>query len=76
MNRTNSYLLGVLLVLIVFALVILFVKQNYQIHQVNDTNQRNEAVFKACIDAGGVPLQSWFNSKVVGDCKFPAKEKE
>ena len=32
--------------------------------------ERNDAAWKACIDAGGVPIQSWFSEEVLGDCKF------
>lgn len=30
----------------------------------------NRAAFKACIDTGGVPVQAWFNEKVLGDCIY------
>lgn len=30
----------------------------------------NKAAFKACIETGGVPLQAWFNEKVLGDCIY------
>ena len=30
----------------------------------------NDAAFKACIESGGVPLQAWFNEKVLGDCVY------
>lgn len=31
---------------------------------------KNEAIFKACVDSGGVPIQSWYDEKVLGDCKY------
>lgn len=30
----------------------------------------NNAAFKACIESGGVPMQAWFNEKVLGDCVY------
>ena len=33
--------------------------------------QRNDTAFKACVDSGGVPMQSWFNETVLSDCIFP-----
>lgn len=27
--------------------------------------------WRVCLDSGGVPLQSWFSSTVLGDCKYP-----
>ena len=30
----------------------------------------NRVAFKACIDTGGVPVQAWFNEKVLGDCIY------
>ena len=30
--------------------------------------RNNQAAFEACIEAGGVPIQPWFNASVLGDC--------
>lgn len=31
---------------------------------------RNASAWKACLDAGGVPIQSWYSEEIMGDCKF------
>ena len=36
-----------------------------------DFKQNNDRAFSACVDSGGVPIQSWFNHNVLGDCKYP-----
>lgn len=30
----------------------------------------NKKAFQACLDSGGVPVQSWFNEKILGDCIY------
>ena len=30
----------------------------------------NQLAFQACLDSGGVPIQSWFNEKILGDCIY------
>lgn len=30
----------------------------------------NEEARKACLTNGGVPLQSWFNAEILGDCVY------
>jgi len=30
----------------------------------------NKKAFQACLDSGGVPIQSWFNEKIIGDCIY------
>jgi hypothetical protein len=33
-------------------------------------NANNKKAFDACINSGGVPLQAWFNEKVLGGCIY------
>lgn len=44
---------------------------------VSGCGPRNSDIFaeraKPCIEAGGVPLQSAWNSQVVTECRFPPK---
>ena len=30
----------------------------------------NKNAFKACLDSGGVPIQSWFNENIIADCIY------
>ena len=30
----------------------------------------NKKAFQACLDSGGVPIQSWFNENILGDCIY------
>jgi hypothetical protein len=41
----------------------------------SEQDEKNQAAFQMCIDSGGVPLQSWFNEEVLGDCIYKPTEK-
>ena len=34
-------------------------------------SERSADAWQACINAGGVPIQSWYNESILSDCKFP-----
>ena len=35
-----------------------------------ELKEREKQSWQACINQGGVPIQSWFNENILGDCKF------
>ena len=35
-----------------------------------ETKKRQKQAWDACLEKGGVPLQSWFSDTVLADCKF------
>lgn len=39
----------------------------------DEHKRRSLEAWKACLDKGGVPIQSWHNEYVLGDCKFKDK---
>lgn len=63
------------MVLFIVALILVGCENKDEMERIKIFHENNKKSWEACLSSGGVPLQSWYSSEVLGDCKYKEEKK-